>query len=478
MAETNEKLRRFRADIAGKTVAVVGLGISNTPVIDFLLSCGAIVTGRDKKPYEQMKDTADALREKGIPLILGDDYLDDLTEDYIFKAPGIRGDLPQFVEAQNRGSVLTSEMEVFFELCPAHLFAVTGSDGKTTTTTLVYTLLRTQCEKEQSGRHVYVGGNIGKPLLPEVSDMTEDDFAVLELSSFQLQAMSRSPEVACITNVTPNHLNWHTGMEEYVEAKKNVFRFQDKTGRLILNYENDITREMAKEAAGHVTYFSSKRTLKAGDGCDAAIFEEGGDICIVTSPDEEPFPILRTADIFIPGRHNVENFMTAIGAVRGFVDPDTIEEVAKTFPGVEHREEFVCERDGVKYYNSSIDSSPTRTIAALNAFPQKLILILGGYDKHIPFDPLAKPLAEHAKGIVYTGATRELIRSTLEQDADFTAAHIPSVTEPDFFRAIDAARALAKPGDTVILSPACASFDAFPNFEARGKAFKEYVSAF
>lgn len=478
MAETNEKLRRFRADIAGKTVAVVGLGISNTPVIDFLLSCGAVVTGRDKKPYEQMKDTADSLREKGISLILGDGYLDNITEDYIFKAPGIRGDLPQFIEAQSRGSVLTSEMEVFFELCPAHLFAVTGSDGKTTTTTLIYTLLRTQCEKEQSTRHVYVGGNIGKPLLPQVSDMTEDDFAVLELSSFQLQAMSRSPEVACVTNVTPNHLNWHTGMEEYVEAKKNIFRFQDKTGRLILNYENDITREMAKEAAGHVTYFSSKRTLKAGDGCDAAIFEEGGDICIVTSPDEEPFPILRTADIFIPGRHNVENFMTAIGAVRGFVDPDTIEEVAKTFPGVEHREEFVCERDGVKYYNSSIDSSPTRTIAALNAFPQKLILILGGYDKHIPFDPLAKPLAEHAKGIVYTGATRDLIRNTLEQDADFNAAQIPSVTEPDFFRAIDAARTLAKPGDTVILSPACASFDAFPNFEARGKAFKEYVRAY
>lgn len=478
MPETNEKLRRFRADIEGKNVTVVGLGISNTPVIDFLLSCGAHVTGRDKKTEEQLGETASLLRKKGVPLILGDAYLENIAEDIIFKAPGIRGDLPQFLEAQKNGAVLTSEMDVFFALCPAHIFAVTGSDGKTTTTTLIYTLLRAQCEKDGSARRVYVGGNIGKPLLPEIADMTEDDYAVLELSSFQLQAMTHSPDIACITNVTPNHLNWHTGMEEYVEAKKTIFRYQDRTGRLILNYENECTREMSKEANGHVTLFSSVRPLRAGDGCDAAIFEENGEICIMTDPNEPPFPILRTADIFIPGRHNAENFMTAIGAVRGFVDPDTVTEVAKSFPGVEHREEFVCERDGVKYYNSSIDSSPTRTIAALRAFPQKLIVILGGYDKHIPFSPLAEPLSEHAKALVYTGATRDAIRTALEADPVFAAASVPSVTEPDFFRAIDAARALAESGDTVILSPACASFDAFPNFEARGKAFKDYVMSF
>ena len=474
----NEKLTRFQNDIRGKNVAVIGLGISNVPVIDFLLSCGAYVTGRDKKNYDAMKDTADRLTAKGVRLILGEGYLDNLTEDVIFKAPGIRPDVPELTAAEARGARLTSEMEVFFELCPAHLFAVTGSDGKTTTTTLIYTLLAKQCEKEGGKSRVYVGGNIGKPLLPEVADMTEDDFAVLELSSFQLQAMHQSPSVACVTNVTPNHLNWHTGMQEYIDAKKTICRYQTKFDRLVLNYENDVTREMAKDAAGHVTFFSSRRELTVGDGADAVIFERNGEICFSFDAEEEPFPVLKTADIFIPGRHNVENFMTAIGAVRGYADPDTITEVAKTFPGVEHREEFVCERGGVKYYNSSIDSSPTRTIAALLAFPQKLIVILGGYDKHIPFEPLCAPLAEHAKAVVLTGATGPAIRKTLEADAGFMAAGIPMHSEPDFYRAIDAARELAQPGDTVILSPACASFDAFPNFEVRGRAFKDYVKNF
>lgn len=474
----NEKLNRFRNDINGKRIAVIGLGISNLPVIDFLLSCGASVVGRDKKTYDAMKDTADKLTQKGVSLILGDDYLENIDEDMIFKAPGIRPDLPQFNEAVAKGTVLTSEMEVFFELCPAHLFAVTGSDGKTTTTTLVYTLLAKQCEKEGGSRHVYVGGNIGKPLLPEVEAMTEDDYAVLELSSFQLQAMKQSPAVACVTNVTPNHLNWHTGMDEYIEAKKTIFLHQTEFDRLVLNYENEVTRAMASEAPGHVTYFSSKRELVPGNGADAVIFEKDGEICLISASGEEPYPILKTSDIFIPGRHNVENYMTAIAAVRGYVDIDTIGEVARTFGGVEHREEFVCEKDGVKYYNSSIDSSPTRTIAALLAFKQKLIIILGGYDKHIPFEPLCAPLTEHAKGIILTGATGEKIRAALEADDGFMKAGIPMVSEPDFYRAIDEARKMAEPGDIVILSPACASFDAFPNFEVRGRAFKDYVMKF
>ncbi len=473
----NEKLSRFQKEIKSKTVTVVGLGISNVPVIDFLLDAGATVTGRDKKTEEALGDTAVSLKAKGVTLLLGDDYLENITEDYIFKAPGIRGDLPQLLDAVARGSVLTSEMEVFFELCPAHLFAVTGSDGKTTTTTLIYTLLSEAQKTSDKPRHVYVGGNIGAPLLPRVAEMEEDDYAVLELSSFQLQAMAASPHVACVTNVTPNHLNWHTGMDEYVEAKKTVFRHQTKFDRLVLNYENDLTREMKDEALGHVTFFSSKRVLDP-DVCsaDAVIYEENGEIVMRSAGDDTPFPILKTSDIRIMGRHNVENFMTAIAAVRGFVDCDTIVQVAKTFAGVEHREEFVCERDGVKYYNSSIDSSPTRTIAALNAFPEKLIVILGGYDKNIPFEPLCDPLAAHAKAVVLTGAAMgklyEALHETLQN------ANIPLVCEPDFYKAIDAARALARVGDTVILSPACASFDAFANFEVRGRAFKDHVNTF
>ncbi len=479
----NQKLIQYQNDIRGKHVAVIGLGISNTPVIDFLLEAGAIVSGRDKKKRETLGPIADTLTEKGVTLILGDGYLQNITEDILYKSPGIRPDLPEFVDAVERGAVLTSEMEVFFDLCPATLFAVTGSDGKTTTTTLIYTILTAQCEKDapegKTGR-VYVGGNIGAPLLPLVGQMTEEDYAVVELSSFQLQTMHASPHVACITNVTPNHLNWHTDMEEYTQAKENVFRYQTKGDRVILNYENDLTREMADRATGHVTLFSSKHTLTPGPGVDAVIYEADGMICLATdptNPDAEPFPILATADIAIPGRHNVENYMTAIGAVRGYADPDTITEVARTFSGVAHRQQFICERGGVKYYNSSIDSSPTRTIAALLALSGSIV-ILGGYDKHIPFAPLAKPLRAHAKAVVLTGAARDTIRTALESDPDFLASGIPMVTVPDFFEAIDAARDLARPGDTVLLSPACASFDAFPNFEKRGEAFAGHVLAY
>ncbi len=483
----NQKLEAFRDAIHGKTVSVVGLGISNTPVIDFLLSCGAVLVGRDRKTAEALGELAASLTEKGVSLRLGEDYLADLCEDIIFKAPGIRPDLPEFISAQERGSTLTSEMEVFLALCPAPAFAVTGSDGKTTTTTLIYTMLSAQAQKDASAKKVYVGGNIGKPLLPEIASITENDYVVLELSSFQLQALKTGrefqpwPHVACITNVTPNHLNWHTDMAEYTDAKREIFANQARGGRLILNYENELTRDMAKFAAGHVTFFSSVHDLtsclsdNAEHHADAVIFEQNGDIVIAADAEEEPFPILSVADILLPGRHNVENYMTAIAAVRGYVDPDTICEVAKTFGGVEHRQEFVCERGGVKYYNSSIDSSPTRTIAALHAFRQKLIVILGGADKGVPFDSLAKPLSEHAKAVVLTGAARDKIAAALDASEDFNRSGVPVYNIADFTDAIDAARDAAEPGDIVILSPACTSFDAFPNFEVRGNTFKKHV---
>lgn len=483
----NNKLEAFRDAICGKTVSVVGLGISNTPVIDFLLSCGASVVGRDKKTAGALGTLAETLAAKGISLRLGEDYLADIREDVIFKAPGIRPDLPEFVAAQDGGSALTSEMEVFLALCPAPVFAVTGSDGKTTTTTLIYTMLKAQAEKDSTGKTVWVGGNIGKPLLPEIESISENDFVVLELSSFQLQAMKTGrnlqpwPHVACITNVTPNHLNWHTDMAEYTDAKAEIFANQARGGRLVLNYENELTRDMAKDAAGHVTFFSSVHDLTdclhdtADHHADAVIFEKNGEIVISADAKDEPFPILSVSDILLPGRHNVENYMTAIAAVRGYVDPDTITEVAKTFGGVEHRQEFVCERGGVKYYNSSIDSSPTRTIAALLAFRQKLIVILGGADKGVPFDSLAKPLAEHAKAIILTGASRDKIAAALNDSDDFRASGVPVYNTPNFTDAIDAARDAAEVGDIVILSPACTSFDAFPNFEVRGNTFKKHV---
>ena len=456
---------------------MLGIGISNIPLIDFLLARGANVSARDMKEREALGDVAKSLEEKGVKLILGKGYLDDITEDVIFRSPGIRPDAAGIKEAASRGAILSSEMELFFELTPAKVIGITGSDGKTTTTTLTYKLLLEQFEREGGHRRVFVGGNIGAPLLPLVGRMTSDDVAVVELSSFQLQTMTRSPERAAITNITPNHLNWHTDMEEYAEAKTNICKNEGNV-YLVLNAENDRTAEIAKKAERAVTVFSSKRgadELSREFGCSVLCEEEG---YISFAYDGEVMPILRTADIKLPGRHNVENYMTAIALTRGMVSPEVIEHVAKTFGGVEHRLEFVRELDGVKYYNSSIDSSPTRTEAALSAFSDKVIVICGGYDKNIPFEPLADTLIKRAQMVVLTGATREKIKDAILSHPEFESSGLKIAENADFYDAVISAMAVARAGDTVILSPACASFDAFKNFEARGNYFKEIINSF
>lgn len=466
------KLTEFKKYINGKRAAVVGIGVSNTPLIDFLLANGAKVTARDIKTRDKMSELADTLEKKGVTLILGDDYLDDFTEDIIFKAPGIRGDLPQFVDAVSRGTVLTSEMEVFFEVCPCKIFGITGSDGKTTTTTLTYKMLDLEQKKRGTDSRVWVGGNIGKPLLPEIDSFKESDLAVVELSSFQLHMMKKSPFAAAVTNVSPNHLNWHTDMDEYTVSKENIF-LGDGNERVVLNYGCDVTREMASLVNAPVTYFSYK--CVPADGY-AAVYERDGMI-VHRGTDGNVTEILSTDDIKLPGRHNVENYMTAIALTWGFVSRETIVEIAKTFGGVEHRCEFVRQYNGVKYYNSSIDSSPTRTEAALRAFSEKVIVICGGYDKHIPYEPLAKPLIECAKKAVLVGATAPKIKAALLTCPDYSGS--PEIIEADTFEgAIAAARDAAEVGDIVILSPASASFDMFKNFEERGNYFKEIVHGF
>ncbi len=466
------KLTAFKKYIAEKHVAVVGIGVSNTPLIDFLLSCGAKITARDIKTREKMSGLADNLENKGVNLILGENYLKNFTEDIIFKAPGIRGDLPQFADAISNGAVLTSEMEVFFELCPCKIFGITGSDGKTTTTTLTYKMLELELKNQGSDARVWVGGNIGKPLLPEIDSFKENDLAVVELSSFQLHMMKKSPAFAAITNVSPNHLNWHTDMDEYTVSKENIF-LGEGNKRIVLNYGCDVTRDMATLTDSQVIYFSGKCIPPEEF---AAVYEKDG--CIVSRDKNGNIrEILRADDIKIPGRHNIENYMTAIALTSGFVSRETVNEIAKNFGGVEHRCEFVREFNGVKYYNSSIDSSPTRTEAALCAFGQKLIVICGGYDKNIPYEPLAKPLIECAKKVVLVGATAPKIKAALIEASDYNGT--PEIIEADTFEAaVKAARLAAKVGDIVILSPASASFDMFKNFEERGNYFKDIVNGF
>lgn len=470
-----EAMQRF----AGRTCAVIGLGTSNRPLIDFLLRFGARVTVRDQKDAEPFGALLGDLREKGVEMRLGKAYLDGLSEDFLFRSPGIRPDLPEIAFAVGRGAVLTSEMELFLELTSARVIGITGSDGKTTTTTITGKLLEAECQKRGRGR-VFVGGNIGTPLLSLVEEMTAEDFCVVELSSFQLQTAERSAERAALTNLSENHLNWHVDMDEYVGAKTNIYRHAP-CRLLVTNAENAITVGLGRAYTGEVTWFSSCRTSHAdfadllGAG-DRAIYCRDGMILLWDGETERP--MLERAAIAIRGVHNLENYMTAIGLTEGLLSTETLTEVAKDFHGVRHRCEYVRTVDGVAYYNSSIDSSPTRTRATLTAMEQKPIVIVGGRNKKFEFAPLAKTLCERAKAVVLTGEIAPLVRAALTDYRTETGHTLPIYEHPEFEGAVRLAREIATPGDTVLLSPSATSFDAFRNFEERGDRFCDVVRSF
>lgn len=440
----------FFASLGGKRVAVLGLGVSNRPLVRLLLEFGCSVVGCDRTPREKLEEEVLELEKLGCKLHVGDRYLDGVEADVVFRTPGMHPGNPAIQALKERGAEITSEMEVFFEVAPCHLIAVTGSDGKTTTTTLIAEMLRA------AGKTVWLGGNIGTPLLPLARQMKKEDFAVVELSSFQLMDMRRSPQRALITNLAPNHLDIHKDMEEYVDAKKNIFRYQKEGDLLVLNADNPITASL--RGPGETKFFSR---LGEGDVCI-----RDGIIC------RGDTPVLPVSDILLPGVHNVENYMAAIAMVDGLASDEDIRNVAKTFGGVEHRIELVRVKDGVRFYNDSIASSPTRTIAGLRSFPEKVILIAGGYDKHIPYDPLGPEICRHVKKLFLNGATGPKIREAVER----CPGEKPEMADcPDFASAVKAAAEAAGPGDVVLMSPASAAFDQFKNFMVRGNYFKELV---
>ncbi|MBQ1961476.1 MAG: UDP-N-acetylmuramoyl-L-alanine--D-glutamate ligase [Clostridia bacterium] len=454
--------KQFFEQMKGKRIAFCGAGISNTPLILSFLEKGARVYVCDRRTREQLGELADKLENAGAELRLGENYLEKLEVEIIFRTPGMSFHLPELEAARKKGIAVTSEMEVFFDLCPATIFAVTGSDGKTTTTTLIAKML------EAEGKTVHVGGNIGRPLLPEIENIKPQDFVVVELSSFQLISMRKSPDVAVVTNVAPNHLDVHKDMDEYVEAKKNVLLHQNAFSRTVLNRDNEITEGFRAHVRGQSLGFSMDRQLRNGAWVD----DEGVLHMAYRGMD---VPILHRDDIAIIGDHNVANYLAAITAVWGYVGVESIRKVAREFMGVEHRIEFVRELDGVKYYNDSIASSPSRTIAGLKAFKQKIILIAGGYDKHIPFEPLAPHVVEKVKTLYLCGHTAEKIEQAIRSYAGFDSS--PEIIRvKDIAEAVQLAHEKAVSGDIVALSPACASFDAFPNFAARGNHFKEVVN--
>ncbi len=452
-------LHDYLASLKGRTVAVIGIGVSNRPLLKLLLDAGLDVTACDKKDRAALGPLAEELEAEGCKLHLGADYLEGLTQDVIFRTPGLH---PKYLAAaRERGSTITSEMEVFFDVCPCPIIAVTGSDGKTTTTTIIAKLL------EAAGRRVHLGGNIGHPLLSEADSIGPEDAAVVELSSFQLMTMHRSPHVAVLTNLAPNHLDIHTDMAEYVDAKAAIYRYQSANDRAVFNLDNDITRELSQEAVAKVSYFTRKNSQGPDRGCwlkDGAIWyrDESGERAV-----------LPLADILLPGVHNVENYMAAICAVQGMAPDEAIRDFARTFGGVEHRIELTRERQGVRWYNDSIASSPSRTIAGLNSFPEKVILIAGGKDKGVSYAPLGPVVNDHVKLMILCGATAGAIRRATVEAENYAGLEIVEVG--DYPSAVALADERSQPGDVVILSPASTSFDRFKNFEERGRVFKQLV---
>jgi UDP-N-acetylmuramoylalanine--D-glutamate ligase len=455
------KLSEYVNSIKNKKIAVIGIGVSNTPLVELLLESGCDVTACDKSERAKLGDTPAALEAKGAKLRLGEDYLKDLDADIIFRTPGMRPDLPELKAAIDRGAVLTSEMEVFFDVCPCRIIGVTGSDGKTTTTTIISKLLA------EEGYVVHLGGNIGTPLLSRADTMKESEIVVLELSSFQLMTMKKSPSIAIVTNLTPNHLDMHCDMEEYVEAKRNIYRYQDDKGILVLNLDSEITRGFADAAKGEVRLFSRKNRVENGT------FQEGS--TIFDAADGKTEPVMAASDILLPGVHNIENYLAAFAAVRGLVSRASCVRVAETFRGVAHRIELVRTLKGVRYYNDSIASSPNRTAAGLRSFSQRVILIAGGKDKGIPYDDLGPEILKHVKLLVVTGMTGGKIKQAVLDVPGYNG--VPQIIEKDDFNeAVMAAHDAATDGDIVLLSPASTSFDRFKNFEERGNTYKEIVN--
>lgn len=465
MEYVNEKLLEFNNYLKGRKVAIIGIGVSNIPLIKYLHDKKAIVTVFDGKDIDSIdKDIMDTIVNYGMDFSLGKGYLEKLNGfDIIFRSPSCLPTVPELVREAERGAIITTEVEMVIELCPGLVIGITGSDGKTTTTTLIYEILK------EKGYNCYLGGNIGIPLFTKLEDMLPEDIVVLELSSFQLMNMRISPKISIITNITPNHLNVHSDMEEYIEAKKNIFKYQDKDGLLILNYDNEITRECSKEANGKVVFFSSKNK-----NIDGYIVDDG---IIKLCENGLRKHVFDTKNMKLRGVHNFENACCAIIATKELVDIETTKKVLTEFKGVEHRLELVKEtKNRIKWYNDSVSSSPTRTMAGLNAFPfRNIILIAGGYDKNLDYDVLAKPIVDNCKALILLGQTSDKIERAVNIEINKSKKELKIYRCETLEQTVIMANSIAIQGDIVLFSPASASFDMFKNFAERGELFKKYV---
>lgn len=460
----NEKLKEFNEYIRFRKVAVIGLGVSNLPLLDYLYEKKAQVTVFDERTIEDIPENAmSKIKKYEFKYFYGKNCLENLKGfNIIFRSPSCLPTKPELQAEANKGAIVTTEVEMLMEMCPCKIIGITGSDGKTTTTSMINAILR------KAGYNTFLGGNIGTPLFTRLPEIKPDDIVVLELSSFQLMNMHVSPDIAVITNITPNHLNIHKDYEEYIESKKNIFKYQNENGILILNYDNDITRNCSKEANGKVIFFSSKEKLDNGFIVDENVMKE--------CEDKVRKHILNTDEVILRGNHNFQNIATALAATKTLVDTDIAVQAIKEFKPVEHRIEFVREIDGVKWYNDSASSSPTRTLSGINAFKENIVLIAGGYDKNLDYEPLAKPILDKVSTLILIGQTAEKIFEAVKNEADKQNKKVDIYMCDSLEQTIDIAKKSARKGEVVLFSPASASFDMFKNFADRGEKFKKLVN--
>ncbi len=465
MKYDNKKWNEFNDYIRYRKVAIIGLGVSNLPLLDYLYEKKANVTIFDEREYNEIpKDTLEKITNYGFTTHFGEDCLQHLTNfNVIFRSPSCLPTKPELVKEANRGALVTTEIELLMEMCPGKVIGITGSDGKTTTTSLINHIL------QKAGYRTFLGGNIGTPLFTKLPEMTPEDIVVLELSSFQLMGMEISPQIAVITNITPNHLNIHKDYQEYIDSKKNIFKFQDENGILVLNYDNEITKACAKEAKGKVIFFSSQTKLDNGYIVDEDVIKE--------CDDKIRKHILNTDDVILKGNHNYQNIATAIAATASLVDTETAVKAIKEFKPVEHRIEFIKEIHGVKWYNDSASSSPSRTLSGLNAFKENIVLIAGGYDKNLDYTPLAKPIVEKVKTLILIGQTSGKIYEVVKRELEKENKNLDIYMCETLEETVSIAKKNVKSGEVVLFSPASASFDMFKNFADRGNQFKDLVKA-
>ena len=443
-------------DLKGAKCIVLGIGRSNEALISYLDKQGAEIFVSDKRKSE--KEITDILQNKGIKNAGIIKYVNFQKADYVFRTPSIRPDAPEIMDAISKGAILTSESELFFEVAKGKIYGITGSDGKTTTTTLIYELLK----RKYGEKRIKVGGNIGIPPISFVDQLDNDSITVLELSSFQLMTLRKSPICSAVTNITENHIDYHKSMNEYVQAKCNIF---DCGGCEKLVIQSECSNILKK----HIRSFP-KNVLTT------SLTDEKAEItCFNESIYFYGEKILDCAEIKAIGKHNVCNFMTAIGMTYPTVFKSDIQFVAKEFNGVEHRLEFVREINRVRYYNSSIDSTPSRTLATLDCFNNgSVVLICGGYDKCLSYTEFANNSNKKVNKYIIFGENKLKIADALKK-ANVHGFKI--VFSTDLKSAIFDAATAAMQGDNVLLSPASASFDMFRDFEERGNLFKNIIKS-